>query len=618
MVLRRRAYLLAVLLLSTAPVWADPTFGRHFRMTTDGTGSTIEEIHVPPDAFSAAKPYHAPQVAPQPRTNRIDAALRDRAAKRLPAEEVEVLITFEDDAIVLPAMPKSFADEPEDSALNRQHRRRREEIVESVKTQRRAVNAARAPHFAARYGVSVLEVFWLADIWRARVPVGKLDQLAADPAVRYVQNVEADVPPPNLLWGRQRMNSDWFADFTTKMIFYPFSSVRIALLDSGVYRTHVLLSNPSYIGFWRDCVNGTSGNCTSGTGLNPDDDFWGHGTTMAAVLAGNNALGNDLRGVTRCTVDSYKVYTSAGLNAAAAIRGFNAAVAEGSWVIVAEMQAQEPFTGAIATAAENAFVSGSIVVGATGNSGNGRILASPANAHRVLGVGAVIAATGGPLSYQLSGPTTDGRTKPDIQAPSEVDSAGIASPTDIVGCSGTSCATAFAGAAAALLSKWSCDSPQRCMNYPDTDPVGFSGRTYAAMIAYGSQSYPFPHNVGAGPLRLMGSYGYEYFGWINIQHGQTVDIPQNIWVRTGYVPRDFQVGLWWPETPAQAHSRIHLKLIDPSGVERAASTSVSSVFQRVSLPGSIAYGQWKLRIEGNTITTGTQRVFYWTRVRGGA
>ncbi|HYK00198.1 MAG TPA: hypothetical protein VE974_00445 [Thermoanaerobaculia bacterium] len=114
-------------------------------LSTDGTGSTVEEIHLPPDAFSAAKPYHAPQVEAQPRSNRIDAALRDRAAKRLPAEEVEVLITFEDDAIVLPAMPKSFADEPEDSALNRKHRRRREELVESVEMQRRAVKSADLP-----------------------------------------------------------------------------------------------------------------------------------------------------------------------------------------------------------------------------------------------------------------------------------------------------------------------------------------------------------------------------------------------------------------------------------------------------------------------------------------
>jgi len=60
------------------------------------------------------------------------------------------------------------------------------------------------------------------------------------------------------------------------------------------------------------------------------------------------------------------------------------------------------------------------------------------------------------------------------------------------------------------------------------------------MIAYGSRSYPFSHDVGAGSLRLMGSYGYEPFGWINIQHGQTVDIPHNIYVRTGYVPRDFR------------------------------------------------------------------------------
>jgi serine protease AprX len=613
---RRRVCVAAVLGVLAATVGADPTLGRHFRMTIDDGTRMIEEVYLPPGAVSPAKPHEAPREAVSREPNRLDPALRQRVARRPPTEYVEVLITFGDDAIELPAMPKSFADEPQDSALNRQYQSRREEIVASVAAQRRTVNATRAPRFAARYGVSVLETFWLADIWRARVPVAALDQLASDPAVRYVQSPESNEPPPDVLWGRQRMNSDWFAD--TPNVIYPFSAVRIALLDTGVYRSHLLFTNPSNIGIWRDCVNGTGGNCTTGAGLNPDDDFWGHGTLMGAVIVGSSAMGNDYRGVTRCTLDSYKVYNSAGLHTAATLRGFSAAVAEGAWVIVAEMQAQEPFTGAIATAAENAFTAGAIVVGANGNEGGGRILASPANAHRVIGVGSVNASTGGAVLSQLSGPTTDGRIKPDIQTPTQVNSAGTAGPSEIVGCVGTSCSTAFAGAAAALLSKWWCDGLQRCFGYPTPNPVPYAGPTYAAMIAYGSQSYPFPSTVGAGSLRLMGSYGYDLFGWIDIQHGQTADIPQNIYSRHDYVPRDYQVALWWPETPGQLHSRVHLKLIDPAGVERAASTSAMSVFQRVSRAGSIAYGQWKLRIEGNTIGNGTQRVFYWGRVRGGA
>src|SRR5690606_33373972 len=75
---------------------------------------------------------------------------------------------------------------------------------------------------------------------------------------------------------------------------------------------------------------------------------------------------------------------------------------------------------------------------------------SPGNAHRALAVGAVDVQTQVLNSSSGRGPTTDGRTKPDILAPTNTRAASTTSNTALQVFGGTSGATPYASGAAAL------------------------------------------------------------------------------------------------------------------------------------------------------------------------
>lgn len=77
-------------------------------------------------------------------------------------------------------------------------------------------------------------------------------------------------------------------------------------------------------------------------------------------------------------------------------KGFQGALARGDDIIVAEIQVLEDQTGIIATAADNAYDTGAIIIAANGNcaindacAGTGtprpRTVRSPAIAHKVIG-----------------------------------------------------------------------------------------------------------------------------------------------------------------------------------------------------------------------------------------
>src|SRR6185503_7607058 len=98
--------------------------------------------------------------------------------------------------------------------------------------------------------------------------------------------------------------------------------------------------------------------------------------------------GFDFRGVTAITLDSWKVYDCVGLQSAATVRGFQAGLLAFDRVFSGELQASEPQSGTIATAADNAFDAGAVVISANGNFGPGAsTVRSPAIAHKVIGVG---------------------------------------------------------------------------------------------------------------------------------------------------------------------------------------------------------------------------------------
>ena len=81
---------------------------------------------------------------------------------------------------------------------------------------------------------------------------------------------------------------------------------------------------------------------------------------------------------------------------------------------------------------------------------------------------------------QSLGPATDGRIKPDIQAPTESETASASSDTALDEHGATSGATAHAAAAAMLARNW-----LRQVGTFD------NGQTYAFLILYGQNPWPY-------------------------------------------------------------------------------------------------------------------------------
>ncbi len=399
--------------------------GHHFEGSEGAAGPRVREVF-PAIAVTPGQPSSKPAQEPQrEKIHPLLSPLLDRQS----TEIVEVIIGF-DDGVSIPAMPRQLGNESPDSATNAASRERTKQLIIGVVAKREAKSVGRRERLRREFDVDVVETFWLTGAWLAHMPASRIRALAALPEVTSVEPTGIGLPPPAYR-GRALINSDWFAVTYGWNIFFPFSEVIVALLDTGVRATHSMFNNPDVIRIWRDCVNGTSNNCATGTNLNPNDTS-GHGTRSAGVISGNGGpLGGDYRGVSTFTIDSYKVYLGNNLNEPAVLRAFSAAVAEGAWVIAAEMQHPSTFTGSIAAAAEAAFDAGVTVVAADGNSNVVSVVASPANAHRVLGIGAVDSETGVTQTYAVYGPTTDNRIKPDVQLPSEfLTTAGNQNDTD--------------------------------------------------------------------------------------------------------------------------------------------------------------------------------------------
>jgi serine protease AprX len=287
------------------------------------------------------------------------------------------------------------------------------------------------------------------------------------------------------------------------------------------------------------------------------------------------------------------------------VRGFQAAVAALDRVIVAEMQGKGDDLSLVSRAADSAFDAGAVIIAANGNNGpKAGTVNTPANGHRVIGVGNFDVQTENQITGQSRGPAPDGRFKPDIQAPTNTETASNASDSALKRFGGTSGATPYAAGAAALLRNWLRGSSI------SIDP----GQVYAQIILSGQQTYPFNNTSGAGPIRLP-TDGWAWWGKVSVANGMTIDIPLNI---SGPNTNTLDGALWWPEWALQfpfvgrieVHNDIDLHLVDPAGAIRASSISIPSVFERARVSGSVVPGTWKLRIRGYNVPGGLQTV-YW-------
>ena len=531
-----------------------------------------------------AEPAPKPAVKLDPR---LAAAATDPAGAK---GRQRVILTFQEDQKI-PRLPDLDPALPRTAPANGQVQAQANTLVSGLAARRQPGYQALRSELA-RLDIQTLDTYWLIKGMVVDAPVSALPALAQRSDVSYVEPVATGARPP----ADSDPDNDE-ADARALMQTDPFFGRRggyVGILDTGVRSSHTLF-NPPRPWIREDLTNATS--------PNPEDDCWNHGTSTLGILGGNSNLGSDFRGITDLTVDSFKVYPTSRdasgncngfLDADAAVRGFQRSVAVLDRVIVAEMQAGGTETSAISTAADSAYDAGAVVIAANGNNGpNPSTVNVPAVAQKVLGIGAVDLKTLTTPSYQSLGPAPDGRTKPDLQAPTNVETASNASDTATQVFTGTSAATPHAAGAAALLRGYLGDAGT-------TDP----GQIYALMIASGNRTSSFDNTHGAGLISLQPQ---GVFWWSNVTVGnkQVVDIPAVDAAGDGNHP--FSVAIWWPEQPA-THNDIDVSLVDPNGVVRAQSISVNGIFERLSLAGPVTPGRWTVRITGYSVLTGSQQV----------
>ena len=578
--------------------------GKPVRTTVDRVGKRYKEAPTRKKADVDAEPRPLSRIHPL-----VEKWLNNKEGD----EVVEVIVSVAE-YVKIPRFPEPDIRKPREAEINKKALQRSQEIMREI-TQKREEHNQKIRKTITEVGGKTIDEYWLVPAIRVALPLKSIERLLEFNEILYIEPVQTqDFPPAN-------GNSDDDVNDARALIQSdPYFNQGltggwIGLLDTGVHRSHELLSSPNRIALWRDCTSSTA-NCTGG---NPDDGCWNHGTSAAGIISGNNNQGNPQRGVTGIQVDSWKVYPDStnssggcngGLNTNATVRAFEQAVLWIDRIIVAEMQGSGNESSTISQAADAAFDAGSSVIAANGNNGSaGSTVNVPANAHKVIGVGAFDTESGTQYGNQSRGPTNDNRFKPDIQTPNRSETAstgcGFGSPCTPLSNTanrvfgGTSGAVPYGGAAAALARNW-------MRRVGQTDP----GHVYARLIVSGQDPYPFDNIVGAGRIRLPVN-GYSWWGKVSIGNGEVVEIPLNV---TRSSANNLDGAIWWPESVSN-HNDIDLRIVSHSGSTMDSSVSIPSVFERARADGSVATGVWKLRINGYSVSGGQQTVYYNATVR---
>ena len=369
-------------------VRVDPLFVLHeAELGEDAAAAKVTRTQLPGDVYTE-KDFEREKKQRERRPRRagkISPGLVDLMERSKPRDVLEIIVTLAgDDGIRVPLLP---------DVENEEERERRipelERIVASLAERRTAAQRSFIERANLREEPKVLEHFWITNAIALAVRRAEITRLAGLDEVAYLQPVFGGESPPadsepgnDAIVARGHIRSDPYFNLN-------LTNPWIGLIDTGVRRTHTMFNSPDRLAFCRDCVNGgTSCNETGNPGYDCTD-IWPHGTSSAGILSGNDNSGTRFRGVTAIRFDSWRVYTSAGLDTPATIRAIQRAVAVFDRVLVGEVQASESETGAIATAADAAYDAGAIFVSANGNFGPGAsTVRSPGIAHKVLGVGA--------------------------------------------------------------------------------------------------------------------------------------------------------------------------------------------------------------------------------------
>ena len=229
------------------------------------------------------------------------------------------------------------------------------------------------------------------------------------------------------------------------------AGVKVAIVDTGIDMDH-----PDFAGR----IQATR----DFTGKGSAADGHGHGTHVASIAAGSGAAsGSRYVGVAPAALLYVaKVLTDEGGGMMSDVMaGIEWAVDEGAQVINLSLGAPGPGDGddALSVLCDAAVEEGVVVCAAAGNSGPGAgTVGPPGVARLVITVGASNKSDG-MASFSSRGPTSDGRTKPDVVFPgvgivaARAAGTSMGTPVDAryTSASGTSMATPHATGAVALL-----------------------------------------------------------------------------------------------------------------------------------------------------------------------
>jgi len=542
---------------------------------------------------------------------KIEAELRKLLDEKGKDYRTRVMISFTS-KVRVPRFPEPVANQSRKSKANQKMLKRSAQIIADLKQQRAKIYDRRAKKLES-YKIKIVETYWLIDAMLVDMPLGTLKELNEWPETIFFGLNETNYPPPV----PDGNNNNDVQDARAIIRSDPYFNLGqnggyIGLLDTGVTDTHEVFSSPDNLDFLRDCVDGGA-NCN--TGAITTTDIWPHGTSSAGIISAGTGNSAAHRGVTDITLDSFRVYPARGAGGSvrsASVNAFQQALAVGDRVIVGELQLGGDHWSDVSLAADAAFDAGAVIVAANGNRSNGpATIASPGNAHRVIGTGRTDLGSTTPSGDQLEGPTTDGRLKPDVQAPSSSETARGNNNTDYRIFSGTSGATPYASGAAALLRNW-----LRGTSF-SIDP----GQVYAQLILSGQLTGPMNNTNGAGMLGLPVN-GRASWGKTTVSRGDVIRIPFNVSGNNNVV---VDAALWWPEGHEgpvlgnnaiiagmfdNFHSDIDLRILDPNGTVRAFSLSVNSIYERARATGTIQPGTWTIEIRGYD-TWASNRPVYW-------
>ena len=303
-----------------------------------------------------------------------------------------------------------------------------------------------------------------------RVHAGRGTEFVGEPRLTEIPEQSGDgfTPRGGLDYGVGEFQLDHISLLPLHEMGYTGGGMMIGILDTGFDRTHEAFNEPGHeidiVAEW-DFINNDAD-----TGIEPGDPTGqhSHGTSILGILGGYKpgafvGAAYDASFILCKTEDTSGEYPAEEDNYVA---GLEFAESNGADVVTSSLgyinwYTQEDLDGqtAVTTIAVNiATDNGLPVCTAAGNEGhdtdpNTAHLIAPADAFKVITVGAMIGDAGGSAEFTSDGPTADGRVKPEVMALGvDTKTVHTSDPDRYVGIDGTSASTPIvAGAVACLL-----------------------------------------------------------------------------------------------------------------------------------------------------------------------